>query len=72
MRPLLLEMRCLRVVLGDDKAKPVYRGMRIEKLSQAIRLERVRNEVYGDDQLMRGFVSYPSRLDVDETVFSNE
>lgn len=60
------------ILLGDDKAKPVYRGMRIEKLSQAIRLDRVRNEVYGDDQLMRGFVSYPSRLDVDETVFSNE
>ncbi len=60
------------ILLGDDKAKPVYRGMRIERLSQAIRLERVRNEVYGDDQLMRGFVSYPSRLDVDETVFSNE
>lgn len=60
------------IMLGDDKAKPVYRGMRIEKLSQAIRLERVRHEVYGDDQLMRGYVSYPSRLEVDETVFSNE
>jgi diaminohydroxyphosphoribosylaminopyrimidine deaminase/5-amino-6-(5-phosphoribosylamino)uracil reductase len=60
------------ILLGDDKAKPVYRGMRIERLAQAIRLERVRNEVYGDDQLMRGHVSYPSRLDVDETVFSNE
>ncbi len=60
------------ILLGDDKAKPVYRGMRIEKLSHALRLDRVRNETYGDDQLMRGFVSYPPRLDVDETVFSNE
>ncbi len=60
------------ILLGDDKAKPVYRGMRIEKLSHALRLERVRHETFGDDQLMRGFISYPSHLDVDETVFSNE
>lgn len=60
------------ILLGDDKAKPVYRGMRIEKLSHALRLERVRTETFGDDQLMRGYLSYPSRLDVDETVFSND
>jgi len=60
------------ILLGDDKAVPVYRGMRIEKLSHAMRLERVRHETFGEDQLMRGYVSYPSRLDVDETVFSNE
>ncbi|MBK1878872.1 bifunctional diaminohydroxyphosphoribosylaminopyrimidine deaminase/5-amino-6-(5-phosphoribosylamino)uracil reductase RibD [Pelagicoccus mobilis] len=59
------------IMLGDDKAKSVYRGLRTEKLSQAIRLEKVRHEVFGDDQLMRGFVNYPARLDVDETVFSN-
>lgn len=59
------------ILLGDDKAKSVYRGLRTEKLSQAIRLEKVRHEVFGDDQLMRGFVSYPARLDVDETVFSH-
>ncbi len=60
------------ILLGDDKAVPVYRGMRIEKLSHAMRLERVRHESFGEDQMMRGYVSYPSRLDVDETVFSNE
>ncbi|MBC2605584.1 bifunctional diaminohydroxyphosphoribosylaminopyrimidine deaminase/5-amino-6-(5-phosphoribosylamino)uracil reductase RibD [Pelagicoccus albus] len=59
------------ILMGDDKAKSVYRGLRTEKLSQAIRLEKVRQEIFGDDQLMRGFVSYPARLDVDETVFSN-
>jgi len=59
------------VLLGDDKAKSVYRGLRTEKIAQAIRLERVRHEVFGDDQLLRGYLSYPSRLDVDETVFSN-
>lgn len=59
------------IMMGDDKAKSVYRGLRTEKLSQAIRLEKVRHQVFGDDQLMRGFVGYPARLDVDETVFSN-
>lgn len=59
------------IMMGDDKAKPVYRGLRTEKLSQAIRLDRVKHEVFGDDQMLRGFVSYPSRLDVDETVFSH-
>lgn len=59
------------ILMGDDKAKPVYRGLRTEKLAQAIRMSRVRHEVFGDDQLMRGFVAYPARLDVDETVFSH-
>ncbi|MDQ8204510.1 bifunctional diaminohydroxyphosphoribosylaminopyrimidine deaminase/5-amino-6-(5-phosphoribosylamino)uracil reductase RibD [Pelagicoccus sp. SDUM812003] len=59
------------ILLGDDKAKSVYRGIRVEKLSQAIRLDKVRHEVFGNDQLMRGFVSYPARLDVDETVFGH-
>lgn len=59
------------ILMGDDKAKPVYSGLRIERLAQAIRLSKVRHEVFGDDQLMRGFVSYPAKLDVDETVFSN-
>ncbi|MEM9160410.1 MAG: bifunctional diaminohydroxyphosphoribosylaminopyrimidine deaminase/5-amino-6-(5-phosphoribosylamino)uracil reductase RibD [Verrucomicrobiota bacterium] len=59
------------ILMGDDKAKPVYRGLRTEKLAHAIRLENVRHEVYGEDQLARGHILYPSRLDVDETVFSN-
>ncbi len=59
------------ILMGDDKAKSVYRGLRTEKLAQAIRLGKVRHEVFGDDQLMRGFVNYPAKLDVDETVFSN-
>ena len=59
------------LLMGDDKAKPVYRGLRTEKLAHAMRLENVRHEVYGEDQLARGHVLYPSRLDVDETVFSN-
>jgi len=35
-------------------------------------LEDVRHQTFGSDQMVRGFVSYPARLDVDETVFSNE
>lgn len=59
------------ILLGDDKAKSVYRGFRVERLAQAIRLDRVRHEVFGDDQMVRGYVSYPARLDVDETVFGH-
>ncbi len=59
------------VMLCDDKAKPVYRGLRVEKLSHAIGLEDVRHEVFSGDQLMRGHITYPPRMDVDETVFSH-
>ena len=59
------------ILMGDDKAKPVYRGLRTEKLAQAIRLENVRHEVFGEDQLIRGYISYPARLDVDETIFGH-
>jgi diaminohydroxyphosphoribosylaminopyrimidine deaminase / 5-amino-6-(5-phosphoribosylamino)uracil reductase len=59
------------MIFADDKAKPVYRGLRTDKLDKAIRLERTRHAVFGDDQLMRGFVTYPGRLDVDETAFSD-
>lgn len=59
------------LLFGDDKAKSVYRGLRTEKLAHAIRMENVKHEIYGEDQLMRGFISYPSRLDVDETIFSH-
>ena len=60
------------VLFGDDKAKPVYRGLRTERLAYAIRLESARHQTFGGDQMVRGFVSYPARLDVDETTFSNE
>lgn len=60
------------IIFGDDKAKPAYRGLRTEKLAYAIRLENVKHQMFGPDQMLRGHVSYPARLDVDETVFSNE
>lgn len=57
------------VILGDDKAKALFVGLRTEKLAQAVRLRDVRHETLGDDQLMRGHVVYPEKLMVDETVF---
>lgn len=59
------------LLFADDRARPVMRGLRTEKLEHAVRLERVRHASFGDDQLMRGFVTYPGRLSIDETVFGN-
>lgn len=58
------------VLFADDKAKPMFTGLRPETVDQAVRLTDVRHEVYGDDSLMRGRVVYPEKLLLDETVFS--
>lgn len=58
------------MMLGDDRAKSAFRGLRTEKLTDAVRLEDVRHAEFGPDQLLRGRVVYPSKLQVDETVFS--
>lgn len=58
------------VLLADDKGKTVFRGLRTEHLSQAVRLERVRHETHGDDVLTRGFVRYPEKLALDEAALS--
>ncbi|PTY04806.1 bifunctional diaminohydroxyphosphoribosylaminopyrimidine deaminase/5-amino-6-(5-phosphoribosylamino)uracil reductase RibD [Opitutaceae bacterium EW11] len=58
------------ILLADEKAKPGYSGLRTEKLDQAIRLTEVRHAAFGDDQLIRGRVAYPSKMHVDETIFS--
>jgi diaminohydroxyphosphoribosylaminopyrimidine deaminase / 5-amino-6-(5-phosphoribosylamino)uracil reductase len=57
------------VLFADDKGKTILQGMRTETLANAIRLERVRHEVHGDDTLMRGFVKYPEKMFVDEAAF---
>jgi len=59
------------LLFADDRARPIFRGLRTEKLEHALRLERVRHATVGDDQLMRGFVAYPGKLSVDETVFGH-
>jgi diaminohydroxyphosphoribosylaminopyrimidine deaminase/5-amino-6-(5-phosphoribosylamino)uracil reductase len=58
------------ILLGDDKAKTMFKGLRTEKLANAVRLEDVRHAGFGPDQLMRGRVAYPEKLQVDETTFS--
>jgi diaminohydroxyphosphoribosylaminopyrimidine deaminase / 5-amino-6-(5-phosphoribosylamino)uracil reductase len=57
------------VLFADEKAKTMFTGLRPEKLDQAVRLSQVRNEVFGDDSLMRGKVIYPEKLLLDETAF---
>ena len=58
------------VLLGDERAKSVFKGLRTEKLANAVRIENVRHASFGPDQLMRGRVVYPEKLQVDETTFS--
>jgi diaminohydroxyphosphoribosylaminopyrimidine deaminase/5-amino-6-(5-phosphoribosylamino)uracil reductase len=58
------------VLLGDERAKSVFKGLRTEKLANAVRIENVQHASFGPDQLMRGRVAYPEKLQVDETTFS--
>jgi diaminohydroxyphosphoribosylaminopyrimidine deaminase/5-amino-6-(5-phosphoribosylamino)uracil reductase len=58
------------ILLADEKAKAAYSGLRSEKLDQSIRLADVQHALFGDDQLIRGRVVYPPKLQIDETVFS--
>jgi diaminohydroxyphosphoribosylaminopyrimidine deaminase/5-amino-6-(5-phosphoribosylamino)uracil reductase len=58
------------ILLGDDKARTVFKGLRTEKLINAVQLEGVRHTSFGPDQLMRGRMAYPQKLQVDETTFS--
>ena len=51
--------------LADQRAQAVMRGLRTEKLEQAIRLEHVQHASLNDDQLMRGHVVFPGKLNVD-------
>lgn len=60
------------VLFADDKGKAILRGLRTETLENAIRLDRVRHEVHGDDALMRGFVRYPEKMFVDEATFNRK
>ena len=58
------------ILLGDDRAKTVFKGLRTETLAHAVQLQSVRHTSFGPDQLMRGRVLYPEKLQVDETTFS--
>jgi len=58
------------MLFGDDRAKPMMRGLRTERLHQAVRLTEPQHTILGDDVLTRGRVVYPNDLSLDETVFS--
>jgi len=60
------------VLFADEKGKSILRGMRTETLADAIRLERVKHEIHGDDTLVRGAVKYPEKMFVDEAIFSRK
>lgn len=59
------------LLFGDDRAPSVVRGLRTEKLVQGLRLEHVRHETFDGDELMRGDLIFPGRLNVDEALFSD-
>jgi diaminohydroxyphosphoribosylaminopyrimidine deaminase/5-amino-6-(5-phosphoribosylamino)uracil reductase len=58
------------MLFADDRAKPMFNGLRMERPANAIRLTNVRHEMLGEDVLTRGRVEYPERLHIDETTFS--
>jgi len=60
------------VLFADEKGKSILRGLRTETLANAIRLERVKHEIHGDDTLMRGYVRYPEKMFVDEAIFTRK
>lgn len=60
------------VLFADEKGKSILRGLRTETLGHAIRLERVKHEVHGDDTLMRGFLKYPEKIFADEANFARK
>jgi diaminohydroxyphosphoribosylaminopyrimidine deaminase / 5-amino-6-(5-phosphoribosylamino)uracil reductase len=58
------------ILFADDKAKSIFNGLRPEKPEHAVRLIDIRHEHFDGDLLMRGYVQYPEKLMIDETVFS--
>jgi diaminohydroxyphosphoribosylaminopyrimidine deaminase/5-amino-6-(5-phosphoribosylamino)uracil reductase len=56
------------MLLADQKGRLGFQGLRTEKLSSAVRLDEVEHANFGNDQLMRGRVVYPDRVQVDETL----
>ncbi len=58
------------LLFADERAKSGFSGLRTEKLVNAVRLTDVRHANFADDQLMRGRVVYPDKVQVDETLFS--
>lgn len=60
------------ILFADAMAIPMATGLSIESPGGAIRLELVRHETFGDDQLIRGSVRYPEHLDPDDAAIEHE
>jgi diaminohydroxyphosphoribosylaminopyrimidine deaminase/5-amino-6-(5-phosphoribosylamino)uracil reductase len=58
------------LLFADDRAKPMFNGLRTERPASAVRLADVQHESFGDDVLTRGRIVYPEKLFIDETTFS--
>ncbi len=58
------------ILFADQRARQGFVGLRTERLAGAVRLADVRHASFGDDQLMRGKVVYPERVQMDETIFT--
>ena len=56
------------VLFADEKAKGMFTGLRPDAVAQAVRLAEVRQATFGDDSLMRGRVTYPDKLALDEAI----
>ncbi len=59
------------LLLADDKARAIFGGLRTEKVSGAVRLAEVRRESFGDDDLLRGRLVYPEKLQPDESTLGH-
>ncbi len=57
------------LLFADDRAMPMFNGLRMERPANAIRLGDLRLEQLGDDVLTRGRVEYPEKMFIDETMF---
>lgn len=60
------------LLFADEKARNGFVGLRTEKLTESIRLADVDHATFGDDQLMRGRVVYPDRVQSDDHVFTRK
>ena len=61
----LLSYRAPRL-FADAASIPVATGLRVELPTVGLRLAEVRHAVFGDDQLMRGRVVFPDKLEIDD------
>ncbi len=57
------------VLFADQRARSGFTGLRTERLKDAVRLAKVHHANFGDDQLLRGHVVYPEKVQVDEATY---